>query len=116
MPTLRSSASRNGSKALGAVRSNRPIRLGVLNTAGIPSVAKSIACFCSTMNCSSPRVPILGEDFTEAISDDLFFPPRQLLLNFVRPGRTDEIPFCHCPLQVENTERVAAKMFVHCLQ
>ena len=46
-----------------AVRSMSAIRLGVLNTAGIPSVAKVIACSCPTVKRCSPMVPILGDDF-----------------------------------------------------
>ena len=63
MPTLRSSGSRNGASIWRAVRSSRPINCGVLNTAGIPSVAKSMQCLVSTTKASSPAVPILGGDF-----------------------------------------------------
>ena len=62
-PTLRSSVSKNGAMAWRAVRSRMPIRLGVLNTAGIPSVANSMQCFASTTNVVSPVVPIFGADF-----------------------------------------------------
>src|SRR6185312_3054605 len=81
-PTLRSSASRKGSSVLRDVRSSNPIKFGVLNTAGIPSVAKSIACFCSTVNCNSPVAPILGEDFTE----------NQNEIEIVRSGRDNLYP------------------------
>ena len=46
-----------------AVRSMSAIKFGVLNTAGIPSVAKVIVCSCETAKRCSPVMPILGADF-----------------------------------------------------
>src|SRR5437763_1097491 len=38
---------------------------GVLRTAGMPSVAKSMTCSALTMKLSWPTVPVAGRDFME---------------------------------------------------
>src|SRR6185369_10896981 len=125
-PTLRSSVSRNGAIACRAVRSKMPTRFGVLSTAGIPSVANSMQCFCSTTNVVSPTVPILGADFILNCrtggatfphpSGQQLFPSGQLLRHFLCAGGAGHVAFRHGAFQIENTQGIPSKAFINRLQ
>src|SRR6266545_5362335 len=72
-----------------------PMSRGVLRTAGMPSVAKSMTCSAPTGKLSWPRVPVVGRDFIgRAVVATSAEPPREpppVIRQSLRRGHFPEV-------------------------